>query len=79
MLKEYPPLPYSLREMKFIRLLKKNCNVGREVVKLQREKKGIPDKAVIQEVRGYNDVMKMEIKHQFGQDIFEKLRAQAKQ
>src|ERR1041384_7580386 len=30
-LKESPPLPYSLAEIKYIKLLKERCGVGREV------------------------------------------------
>jgi hypothetical protein len=72
--KEYPALPYSPSHREFIRLLKKECAVEWQVVKS-------PDsssKQLREEVDGYNDVMRAEIRHRFGSDIFEKLHRKAK-
>jgi len=70
--KEYPPLPYSLQEINYIKLLKSECGVVREVINAPQDSKEIRE-----EVAGYNEVMHAEIQHRFGADIIQKLRAKA--
>ena len=73
-IKEYPPLPYSLQQINFIRLIKSECGVAWEVVK------GPPDSPALRaEVAAYNDAMRGEINKKFGADIFQKLREKAEQ
>ena len=72
--KEYPPLPYPPHYPKFIRLLKSECDVEWEVVKGPTDSKELRE-----EVGGYNDVMRAEIEHRFGRDIFEELQQRAKE
>lgn len=72
--KEYPPLPYPPHYPKFIRLLEAECNVEWEVVKGPAASKELRE-----EVGGYNDVMRAEIEHRFGRDLFDKLQIQAKE
>ena len=73
-LKEYPPLPYSLQEIKYIKLLKSECGVERQVVQ------GPTDSPVIRaEVDAYNEVMQAEIRQKFGADILQKLREKAEE
>jgi hypothetical protein len=75
---EYPALPYSPHDQEFIRLLKTEYNITREVPK-NKIRSGSDDAELFrEEVGGYNDVMKAEIKHRFGRDALEKLRAKAK-
>jgi hypothetical protein len=70
--KEYPPLPYSLQEINYIRLMKAECGVEREAVQ------GPTDSPELRaEVAGYNEVMHAEIARRFGADIFEKMREKA--
>jgi hypothetical protein len=71
--KEYPALLYPPHYPKFIRLLKSECHVEWEVI----ESRADSDK-LREEVGGYNDVMRAEIEHRYGRDIFEKLRKRAK-
>ena len=70
--KEYPPLPYSLQEINYIKLIKDECGVQREVVNAPNDSKEIRE-----EVAGYNEVMHAEIRRRFGADIIQKLRAKA--
>jgi hypothetical protein len=72
--KEYPPLPYSLEEINYIKLIKNECGVQREVVNAPNDSKEIRE-----EVAGYNEVMHAEIRRRFGADIMQKLRAKAKE
>lgn len=70
--KEYPPLPYSLQQINYIRLLKSECGVEWDVVN------GVPDSPALRaEVAAYNDVMRGEIARKFGADIFQKLHERA--
>jgi hypothetical protein len=71
-LKEYPPLPYSLTEIKYIKLLQERCAVGHEV---QTATGNEPELRA--EVEAYNSVMTAEIKKKFGADILAKLRQEA--
>ena len=71
--KEYPPLPYSPYHPDFIRLLKVECGVDWESVKSTSDPKDLRDRT-----DGYNDIMRAEIEHRFGRDIFQKLTARAK-
>jgi hypothetical protein len=70
--KEYPPMPYSLQQMNYIRLLKNECGVDNEVVSAPRDSKELRS-----EVAAYNAVMQSEIARQFGADIFAKLKEKA--
>jgi hypothetical protein len=71
-LKEYPPLPYSLQEMRYIRLLKDRYGVGHEVLSGPGN-----DPALREEVQAYNGVVNAEIRKKFGDDILTKLREEA--
>jgi hypothetical protein len=72
--KEYPPLPYSLQEIKYIKLIQTECGVEREVVQAASDSRRIRE-----EVAGYNEVMHAEIRRRFGADILQKLRAKAEE
>ena len=72
--KEYPPLPYSPYHPEFIRLLKVECGVEWESVKSTSDPKDLSEKT-----DGYNDIMRAEIEHRFGRDIFRILTARAKE
>jgi hypothetical protein len=72
--KEYPPLPYSLEEINYIKLIKAECGVEREVINAPKDSKEIRE-----EVAGYNEVMHGEIRRRFGADIIQKLRTKAKE
>ena len=74
--KEYPALPYSPHYQDYIRLLKKECGVEWQVIKSPGDSR--KKKTLSEEVGGYNDVMRAEISHRFGSDIFEKLHKKAK-
>ncbi len=71
-LKEYPPLPYSLTDIRYIRLLKKRCGVEHEVL-------GPPGKEqdLRAEAQAYNSVMTTAIRQKYGADILSKLRQEA--
>jgi hypothetical protein len=71
--KEYPPLPYPPHYPEFIRLLKSECHVEWEVIEQRADSDELRE-----EVGGYNDVMRAEIEHRYGRDIFEKLQKRAK-
>jgi len=71
--KEYPALPYPPHYPKFIRLLKSECHVEWEVIESRADSDEFRE-----EVGGYNDVMRVEIEHRYGRDIFEKLQKRAK-
>jgi len=71
-LKEYPPLPYSLAEIKYIKLLKERCGVGREVLSGPGKEQDLRAEA-----EAYNSVMTGEIKKKFGADVLAKLRQEA--
>jgi hypothetical protein len=72
MQKEYPPLPYPPGYTDFIRLLESRCGVEWQVVTSTTDSKELREK-----LDGYNDVMRAEIEHRFGRDIFEKLQKKA--
>jgi hypothetical protein len=70
-LKEYPPLPYSRAQIRYIRLLKERCGVEHEVL-------GPGDEQELRaEAAAYNGVMTGAIRQKFGADILAKLRAEA--
>jgi hypothetical protein len=71
--REYPPLPYSLQQMNFIKLLQSECGVVWEVVNAPT----IDTSGLREEVEAYNAVMRGEIQRKFGADIFQKLRDKA--
>jgi hypothetical protein len=68
-LKEYPPLRYSLAEVRSIKLLEERCGVGHEVLAGPGAVPGLRAAA-----EGYNGVMTAEIKKRFGADILARLR-----
>jgi len=70
--KEYPPLPYSLQMMRFIRLLKSECGVEWEVVNSKEDSKELRE-----EVAAYNEVMRAAIEKKFGPGAFARLREKA--
>ena len=65
------PLPDPVWQERYVELLKKECGVEWETVTDEAAAK------LIAEVRGYNDVMRVEIEHRFGRDILEKLQKKA--
>jgi hypothetical protein len=72
--KEYPPLPYSLQMMRFIRLIKSECGVEWEVVSSKEDSKELRE-----EVAGYNEVMRAAIEKRFGPDVFARLQEKAEE
>jgi hypothetical protein len=70
--KEYPPLPYSLQTMRFIRLLKSECGVEWEVVNSKEDSKELRE-----EVAAYNEVMRAAIEKKCGPGAFARLREKA--
>jgi hypothetical protein len=73
-LKEYPPMPYSLQQMKYIKLLKSEHDIGWMVVP------GPPDsKDLREEVAAYNALMEAEIERRFGAGTLQKLREKAEE
>jgi hypothetical protein len=70
-LKEYPPLPYSLDEIRYNKLLKERCGVEHEVL-------GPGDEQELRaEAQAYNSVMTAAIRKKFGDDILARLREEA--
>jgi len=67
---KYPPLPAPAWHGVYIDLVKKECGVDHELVREFTGKPGI-------EMRGYNDVMTVEIEYRFGKGILDKLREKA--
>ena len=74
-LKEYPPLPYPPGHLEYVKLLRERCGVEYEVPKLPS---GVSKDVFIQEVRGWNDTMKAEIRRQFGANVFSELEEAAR-
>ena len=70
--KEYPPLPYQAAYLNFIRLLKSKCGVEWDVINSTSVSQELLD-----EVGGYNVVMRADVEHRFGREIFAKLRKKA--
>jgi hypothetical protein len=75
-IKEYPPLPSPPGHGEYIALLRERCGVEYESV--VSNKPGI-DELLVEEVRGWNDVMKPAIQNKFGPDIFTILQKEAQQ
>lgn len=73
LLKEYPPLPYPPGQNFYVELLEKECGVKGIVGKPG----DTPEDQFIQQVRGWNSVMRAEIQRRFGEDIFDRLQAEA--
>ena len=72
-LKEYPPLPYPPGHNFYVALLEKECGVKGVVGKPG----DTPEDQFIKQVQGWNSVMRPEIQRRFGEDIFERLQAEA--
>ncbi len=70
-LKEYPPLPYSLTDIRYITLLKERCGVGHEVLG------GGNDADLRAEAQAYNDIMSAAIRKKFGDEILTRLHREA--
>ncbi len=70
-LKEYPPLPYSLTDINYIKLLKERCGVEHEVLGPGN------DKELRAEAQAYNSIMTAAIRKKFGNDILTQLRQEA--
>jgi len=73
-LKEYPPLPYPPSHQEYVKLLLEQCKVEYEV---PQKPSGVIETEFIEEVRGWNNAVEVEIKHRFGVDIFELLHEEA--
>jgi hypothetical protein len=70
-LKEYPPLPYSLTDIRYITLLKERCGVEHEVLG------GGNDQDLRAEAQAYNGIMSAAIREKFGDEILTRLRQEA--
>jgi membrane protease YdiL (CAAX protease family) len=70
-LKEYPPLPYSLTDIRYIKLLKERCGVVHEVLGPGNEQE------LRAEAQAYNSIMTAAIRKKFGDDILARLRQEA--
>jgi hypothetical protein len=72
-LKEYPPTPSPPGHAEYTALLREKCGVEYEVI-------STPDfsEELKQEVWGWNETMRAEIKRRFGQDILQQLNDEAK-
>jgi hypothetical protein len=73
LLKEYPPLPASAQHGEYVKLLKEKCNCAYEVV-------SAPSPATVEmreEVEGWNDTMRAELRRQFGDSIIDDLKTEA--
>jgi hypothetical protein len=68
LLKEYPPLPSPAWHGDYIKLLKEKCNCGYQVIDAPKFSEELRD-----EVAGWNDTMKMELRRRFGDTIVEDL------
>ena len=66
------PLPDPAWFADYLRLLKKECGVDWETVDNPPE-----TEALLAEMGGYNDVMRVEIEHRYGKGILEKLHERA--
>jgi hypothetical protein len=69
--KDYNDRPDDLASINFARLMTKECGVNWERMGSQE--------ISVEEMGGYNDVMRVEIEHRFGRGICEKLRKQAEE
>jgi hypothetical protein len=74
-IKEYPPLPSPAWQGDYIRLLKDRCGVDYEVPALPA---GVSEADFIEEIRGWNDVMRAEIRKRFGERVLEDLQEEAR-
>jgi hypothetical protein len=63
------PLPDPAWYADYLELLKKECGIEMVLV---------TDEVDAAEMAGYNEVMRLEIEHRFGQDIMERLHEKAK-
>jgi hypothetical protein len=72
LLKEYPPLPSPAQHGEFIKLLKEKCNCDYQVIDAPKFSEELRD-----EVAGWNDTMKMELRRRFGATIIEDLQEEA--
>ena len=70
---KFPPFPDSVQQRNYTDLLKKECGVESQVVGADAAG---PGKA-LDEMNGYNDVMRVEIEHRFGVGILAKLSKNA--
>ena len=75
LLKEYPPLPSPPAHAEYVALLRKRCGVDYAVPRLPA---GTDATEFIQHIRGWNEVMKAEIRRKFGAQILDKLQQEAK-
>jgi hypothetical protein len=69
--KDYNDRPDSPEWANYVALLTKECGVKWVTV--------LRDKVSVEEMEGYNDVMRAEIEHRFGRDIFDKLWKKAEE
>ena len=74
-LKEYPPLPYPPGYNIYTKLLRDRCGVTFDVI--EQPPNGVTHDIFREEISGWNTTMEAEIKHRFGNDIFEKLTREA--
>ena len=74
LLKEYPPLPAPAWHSDYIKLLKEKCNCDYQVVNTPKYSKEVHD-----EVNGWNDTMKAEIRRRPGGEILDQLQDLAQQ
>jgi hypothetical protein len=64
----FPPAPFPPDHPEYVKLLKQECGVESEV-----------DSKAVDEMNGYNDVMRAEIEHRFGRGILDQLQKKAQE
>jgi hypothetical protein len=74
--KEYPPLPSPAAHGEYIQLLRERGGIGYEV---PTKPPGVAESVFVDEVRGWNDTMEVEINRKFGAGILGRLRQQARE
>jgi len=74
LIKEYPPLPSPAQHGEYIKLLKEKCNCDYQVVDHPNYSRELHE-----QVNGWNDAMKIELRRLFGATIIEDLQAEAEQ
>ena len=75
-IKQYPPLPSPPGHEVYVQLLQDRCGVSFENPSLPS---GTEEAIFIQEIQGWNEVMKAELRRQFGADILETLNQESQQ
>jgi hypothetical protein len=72
LLKEYPPLPSPAEHGEFIKLLKEKCNCEYAVISAPYSVE------LREEIEGWNDTMRAELRKKFGETIIDDLKTEAR-